>query len=72
MCRRIGPSGRVASIPLVPGSAQGVYGLVVLAVLVGVGYWFLMGYTRFGFDLRATGRSPSAAVASANLRFTRR
>ena len=32
--------------------------------LVGVGYWFLLGRTRFGFDLRATGMNPSAAVAS--------
>ena len=30
----------------------------------GVAYWLLLGRTRFGFDLRATGRSESAAVAS--------
>jgi len=60
----IAASGRVASLPVVPGSVSGVYGLVVLAALVGVGYWFLLGFTRFGFDLRATGRSASAAVAS--------
>ena len=41
-----------------------VYGLVVLAVVVGVLYWFVLGKTRFGFDLRATGRSETAAVAS--------
>jgi simple sugar transport system permease protein len=41
-----------------------VYGLVVLAVLVGVLYWFVLTKTRFGFDLRTTGRSESAAVAS--------
>jgi simple sugar transport system permease protein len=41
-----------------------VYGLVVLAILVGVLYWFVINKTRFGFDLRATGRSESAAVAS--------
>ncbi|GAA1899010.1 ABC transporter permease [Lapillicoccus jejuensis] len=41
-----------------------VYGLVVLAILVGVGYWFVLERTRFGFDLRAAGRSESAAVAS--------
>ena len=62
----IGESGRVPSFPAIPGpgSTQGIYGLVVLAVLVGFGYWFLLGFTRFGFDLRATGRSASAAVAS--------
>ncbi|MDQ2758752.1 MAG: ABC transporter permease [Actinomycetota bacterium] len=41
-----------------------VYGLIVLAVLVGVVYWFVLEKTRFGFDLRATGASETAAVAS--------
>jgi ABC-type uncharacterized transport system permease subunit len=41
-----------------------VYGLVILAVVVGFAYWFVINKTRFGFDLRATGRSESAAVAS--------
>ena len=40
------------------------YGFVFVAILVGVGYWYLLGRTRFGFDLRATGRSATAAVAS--------
>ena len=41
-----------------------VYGLVFLAVVVGILYWFVLTKTRFGFDLRATGRSETAAVAS--------
>ncbi len=41
-----------------------VYGLVLLAIFVGVLYWFVINKTRFGFDLRTTGRSESAAVAS--------
>ncbi len=41
-----------------------VYGLIVLAILVGFAYWWVLGKTRFGFDLRATGRSETAAVAS--------
>jgi simple sugar transport system permease protein len=41
-----------------------VYGFIVVSALVGVGYWFLLNRTRFGFDLRATGMSESAAVAS--------
>ena len=41
-----------------------VYGLIVLAALAGVTYWFVLERTRFGFDLRATGRSETAAVAS--------
>lgn len=51
-------------IPLVPDAQGGVFGFIVVSFLVGVGYWFLLGYTRFGFDLRATGLNPSAAVAS--------
>jgi general nucleoside transport system permease protein len=34
---------------------------VVLAVLVGVGFYLLVYRTRFGFDLRASGANPSAA-----------
>jgi simple sugar transport system permease protein len=57
-------SGRVPGIPLIPGTDELVYGLIVLAVVVGVAYWYILGRTRFGFDLRATGMSESAAVAS--------
>ncbi len=41
-----------------------VYGFVTVSVLVGLGYWFLLNRTRFGFDLRASGASEPAAVAS--------
>jgi general nucleoside transport system permease protein len=41
-----------------------IWTLAPLAVLIGVGFWVLLNKTRFGFDLRATGASPSAAVAS--------
>lgn len=57
-------SGRVPGIPLIPGTEELVYGLIFLAALVGVAYWYILGRTRFGFDLRATGMSESAAVAS--------
>ena len=62
----IGESGRIPSFPAFPGpgSTQGISGLILLALAVGLGYWFLTGFTRFGFDLRATGASASAAVAS--------
>jgi simple sugar transport system permease protein len=46
-------------------SADGqVWTLDLLAVLVGVGFWVLLNRTTFGFDLRATGMSRTAAVAS--------
>jgi ABC-type uncharacterized transport system permease subunit len=41
-----------------------IWTLSLLAVLVGVGFWVLLNKTRFGFDLRATGQSQTAAVAS--------
>lgn len=46
------------------GDAGQIWGFVVFAVLVGVAYWFVLGRTRFGFDLRAVGQSESAAAAS--------
>jgi general nucleoside transport system permease protein len=62
--RPIPASGQVPGLDLVSGSPLKVYGLVVLAVAVGLGYWFLLSRTRFGFDLRATGANEPAAVAS--------
>jgi ABC-type uncharacterized transport system permease subunit len=62
--RPIPASGHVPGISLIPGAQTQVFGLIVLAALVGVGYWFLLNRTRFGFDLRATGANESAAVAS--------
>ena len=59
------PEGsRVPSISIGHGQPQEIYGFVVLAVVVGVAFWVLLNRTRFGFDLRATGRSTTAAVAS--------
>jgi simple sugar transport system permease protein len=45
------------------GSGGTLFGLVVLAAAVGVGYWLLLEYSRFGFELRASGESPTAARA---------
>lgn len=55
-----------AWIPGIPwrSATSEIYGLVVLAFIVGIAYGILLGKTRFGFDLRATGLSESAAVAS--------
>ncbi|MCM2577902.1 ABC transporter permease [Streptomyces meridianus] len=48
----------------IPTTPKPVEGFIVVAVIVGVLYWFLLGRTRFGFDLRAVGQSESAALAS--------
>ncbi|MFI2643043.1 ABC transporter permease [Streptomyces sp. NPDC018610] len=56
-------SGWIPGINL--GSDVGeIYGLVFLAVAMGVVYWVVLNRTRFGFDLRATGESETAAAAS--------
>jgi general nucleoside transport system permease protein len=57
-------SVRMPGFPPIPGTSAPVFGFIVIAAVVGVGYWFLLGRTRFGYDLRATGHSPAAAVAS--------
>jgi simple sugar transport system permease protein len=59
--RPIPPSGQVPGIPF--GAAGEVFGLIFLAAALGVGYWFLLERTRFGFDLKASGESPTAAAA---------
>jgi general nucleoside transport system permease protein len=60
----IAESGAFPGIPLIPDSTLDVYGFIVIAILAGIVYTVVLGRTRFGFDLRATGRSESAAVAS--------
>ncbi|MFD6433122.1 ABC transporter permease [Streptomyces venezuelae] len=41
-----------------------IYGFVIISVFAGILYWLVLNRTRFGFDLRATGASESAAAAS--------
>ncbi|HET6353086.1 ABC transporter permease [Streptomyces sp.] len=41
-----------------------IYGFTFVAFALGIVYWFALNRTRFGFDLRATGASESAAQAS--------
>jgi ABC-type uncharacterized transport system permease subunit len=54
----------VHGIPLVPSAPNDLLGLSLLAVVAGIGYAVLLNRSRFGFELRATGTSASAAVAS--------
>ena len=58
------PDVRMPGFPSLPGTAANVFGFIVLAAVVGFFYWFLLGRTTFGFDLRASGMNPFAAVAS--------
>jgi ABC-type uncharacterized transport system permease subunit len=59
------PEGsRIGTINVFKDSPTEIYGLSLLAIVVGIGFWVLLNRTRFGFDLRASGASESAAVAS--------
>ncbi|PPK69705.1 ABC transporter permease [Actinokineospora auranticolor] len=60
---KITEGGQVAGFT-VEGSSSKLFGLIFLAAAVGVLYWFVLSRTRFGFELKATGLSESAAVAS--------
>ena len=62
--KEVPESGWVGGIKLFSDSPVKLYGLVLLAIVVGVLYGVLLNRTRFGFALRATGRSESAAVAA--------
>jgi simple sugar transport system permease protein len=56
-------SGWIPGIP-VADSVTPIYGLAALAIVAGVAFSVLLNRTRFGFDLKASGLSPSAASAS--------
>ncbi|GAB3910049.1 ABC transporter permease [Kibdelosporangium lantanae] len=58
--RPIESSGWVPGIPIGSGS---LFGFVFIAALIGVGYWVMLNRTRFGFELKASGESPTAATA---------
>ncbi|MBB3661997.1 MULTISPECIES: ABC transporter permease [Prauserella salsuginis group] len=57
----IAPSGRIPGIPL--GEAGTLFGFIVIAGALGYGYWFMLTRTRFGFELKASGESKTAAAA---------
>jgi simple sugar transport system permease protein len=61
--KTISSSGRIPGTPF-PGTDLKLDSFLVIAVLAGIAFWFMINRTRFGFDLRATGLSQSAAVAS--------
>ncbi|XVX19384.1 ABC transporter permease [Actinomycetota bacterium] len=62
--KRIPESSQLEGFAIIPGAQNRVYTLILLSILVGALYWFIINKTRFGFDLRATGQSETAAVAS--------
>jgi simple sugar transport system permease protein len=59
----ISGSGQLSGLSY-PNTHQHIFGFIFIAILVGIGYWFIVGRTRFGFRIKATGINESAAVAS--------
>ncbi len=57
-------SNQLEGFSLIPDAPNRVYALLVVAIVLGAVYWFVINRTRFGFDVRATGESETAAVAS--------
>ncbi|MGY2873914.1 general nucleoside transport system permease protein [Marmoricola sp. URHA0025 HA25] len=57
-------SSQLAGLDFVPGAVNRVFTLSLLAVVAGIVFWVLLSRTTFGFNLRATGMSESAAIAS--------
>ncbi|GHJ61330.1 ABC transporter permease [Nocardioides sp. OK12] len=62
--KEIPEGSRIPGFEIGDGATTEVYGFIFLAALAGFAYWFVLNRTRFGFELRATGASTSAAVAS--------
>jgi simple sugar transport system permease protein len=72
----VAPGGQLQATPTLPestwlegfavfsGTNSRVHSFIIVAFLVGVAYWFVLSRTTFGYDLRASGRNPFAAVAS--------
>ncbi len=62
--KRIDEGSWIGGISVFADSPTKIFGLSLMAVLVGVLFWLLLNRTRFGFDLRTAGASEPAAVAS--------
>ncbi len=65
----IPPSGHFPSLDFISdtvfgGTRSSLWGFVLVAIVVGVGYHLLINRTSLGYDLRATGQNPDAAEAS--------
>jgi ABC-type uncharacterized transport system permease subunit len=60
-------SGRFPSLNGLLGlgsDSEKLHGFLIVAILLGVGYYVLVSRTRFGYDLRASGINPDAARVS--------
>lgn len=56
-------SGMMRGIAFIDPETK-VYGFFFISIFIGIAYWFMLNRTRFGYDLRATGKSATAARTS--------
>ena len=54
----------VRALGLEPPQGTRLGGFLVVAIAVGIGYWVLINRSRFGFEMKAAGTNPWAAMAS--------
>ena len=54
----------VRALGLEPPQGTRLGGFLVIAIAVGIGYWVLVNRSRFGFEMKAAGTNPFAAMAS--------
>jgi simple sugar transport system permease protein len=57
----IEPTGHFPGVSF--GGSGTIFGFVFVAAALGVAYGFMLNRTRFGFELKASGESPTAAAA---------
>ncbi|WP_158880929.1 ABC transporter permease [Amycolatopsis anabasis] len=57
------PIDKSGTVPGIPLGAGELFGFVIIAALIGLAYWFMLNRTRFGFELKASGESTTAAAA---------
>ena len=61
--KEIAESGMLRGLALLDEGTK-IYGFFFISIFIGIAYWFILNRTRFGYDLRATGHSASAARTS--------
>jgi simple sugar transport system permease protein len=52
------------NMPQQTTQGRAIYGMFIIAILLGVAFWWIVNRTRFGFELRASGINPIAARVS--------
>ncbi len=62
--KKLAPSSTLTGFTPFEARDGQIWALALLAIFVGIWFWILLNKTRFGFDLRASGQSATAATAS--------